>query len=390
MSRSDHEDDWIDEVQHREGFVLDEQSMNGLEIPDREVTYRRAPAATQFMTSRFDSQTEDVFAPLPPGKVVFTTSPATLQDLEDGSSTVLGLDPMQGKPKGFSLDAGSAGDTDADGASKSQVFVPTGQVPDAREVGYRQVNPMFESCEPADVIFRTLHKAMRAQDVEFSCSPDWTMDAYALVEAEEVFFSVQLHRLAMKSTIRVDFNMRSGDELKFLGLTDSIRKECRAIDKDMIGLPELSEFVLCTRGRIDLNASECIVPCAAPSDTALDSQELSMLLLEINSEAPPFTRYEVAKRLKELCQYDSNRRALADLLKDQFVTGLQSMLKDDNEDIVRFAIYTILNFADDISTLNDLELPRLPETLRDILTLSQKKSTKKLAGDLYKTINAVC
>ncbi|KUF88940.1 Isoflavone reductase [Phytophthora nicotianae] len=103
------------------------------------------------------------------------------------------------------------------------------------------------------------------------------MDAYALIAAEELFFNVQLHRLAMKSTIRVDFNLRSGDELKFLGLTDSIRKECRSIDKDMIGLPELS-----------------------------------------------------------------------------------------------------------------LELPRLPETLRDILTLSQKESTKKLAGDLYKTINAVC
>ncbi|ETL28401.1 hypothetical protein, variant 1 [Phytophthora nicotianae INRA-310] len=373
MSRSDHEDDWIGEVQHREGFVLDE-SMSALEIPDREVTYRRANVETQFMTSRFDSQIEDAFAPPPPGKVTFTTSPATLQDLEDGSSTVLGLDP---KPKIFDLGAASTGVE----SSKSQVFVPTGEVPDAREVGYRQVNPMFESCEPADAIFRTLHKAMRAQDVEFSCSPDWTMDAYALIAAEELFFNVQLHRLAMKSTIRVDFNLRSGDELKFLGLTDSIRKECRSIDKDMIGLPELSFDILA-----DWSAPGELFP----GSLSVDSQELSMLLLEINSEAPPFTRYEVAKRLKELCQYDSNRRALADLLKEQFVTGLQSMLKDDNEDIVRFAIYTILNFADDISTLNDLELPRLPETLRDILTLSQKESTKKLAGDLYKTINAVC
>ncbi|KAE8998968.1 hypothetical protein PR003_g19244 [Phytophthora rubi] len=381
MSRSEQEDDWIDEVQHREGFVLDEQSMNALEIPDREVTYRRANVETQFMTSRFDSQTEDVFAPPPPGKVVFTTSPATLQDLEDGS-TVLGLGSMQDKPKDFVFDAAeSAHDKETDSATKSQVFVPTGEVPNAREVGYHQVNPMFESCEPPEVIFRTLHKAMCAQDVEFSCSADWTMDAYALVAAEEVFFNVQLHRLAMKSTIRVDFNLRSGDELKFLGLTDSIRKECRAIDKDMIGLPELS---------FDIMADWSSPGELFPGSLSVDSQELSMLLLEINSECPPFTRYEVAKRLKELCQYDSNRRALADLLKEQFVTGLQSMLKDDNEDIVRFAIYTILNFADDISTLNDLELPRLPETLRNILTLSQKESTKKLAGDLYKTINAVC
>lgn len=305
---------------------------------------------------------------------MFTTSPATLQDLEDGSSAVLGFEH---KSTDFGLGAASTGGE----STESQVFVPTAEVPDAREVGYRQVNPMFESCEPADVILHTLHKAMRAQDVEFSCSPDWTMDAYALITAEELFFNVQLHRLAMKSTIRVDFNLRSGDELKFLGLTDSIRKECRSIDKDLMGLPELSFDILA-----DWSAPGELFP----GSLSVDSQELSMLLLEINSESPPFTRYEVAKRLKELCQYDSNRRALADLLKEQFVTGLQSMLKDDNEDIVRFAIYTILNFADDISTLNDLELPRLPETLRDILTLSQKESTKKLAGDLYKTINAVC
>ncbi|POM64173.1 Hypothetical protein PHPALM_20336, partial [Phytophthora palmivora] len=274
MSRSDHEDDWIGEVQHREGFVLDE-SMSALEIPDREVTYRRAHVETQFMTSRFDSQTEDVFVP-PPGKVVFTTSPATLQDLEDGSSTVLGLDPMEDRSKDFSRDAEKE-------TSKAQVFVPTGEVPDAREVGYHQVNPMFESCETPEVIFHTLHKAMRTQDVEFSCSPDWTMDAYALIAAEEVFFNVQLHRLAMKSTIRVDFNLRSGDELKFLGLTDSIRKECRSIDKDMIGLPELS---------FDIMADWSTPGELFPGSLSVDSQELSMLLLEINSEAPPFTRYE--------------------------------------------------------------------------------------------------
>lgn len=170
--------------------------MNALEIPDREVTYRRANVKTQFMTSRFDSQvhrlaipsesvnfrtlmgrsllclqSEDVFAPPPPGKVMFTTSPATLQDLEDGSSTVLGFDPMQAKPKDFGLSAGHA----EGGSTKWQVFVPTGEVPDAQEVGYRQVNPMFESCEPPEVIFRSIHKAMRAQDVEFSCSPDWTV-----------------------------------------------------------------------------------------------------------------------------------------------------------------------------------------------------------------------
>lgn len=33
--------------------------------------------------------------------------------------------------------------------------------------------------------------------------------------------------------------------------------------------------------------------------------------------------------------------------------------------------------------------PQLPETLQQILSLSQKPSTLKLAGDLYKTLNEV-
>ncbi|KAG7399669.1 hypothetical protein PHYBOEH_008312 [Phytophthora boehmeriae] len=370
MERNEQEDDWIGEVQHREGFVLDE-GLNALEIPDREVTYRRANVETPFITSRFDSQVDDVYAPPAPDKVLFTTSPATLQDLDDDSSSLL-------RP---GAKAQQQTDTETKSEASSQDLVPTGEVPDARETGYHQVNPMFDSSEPAEVIFKTLQGALKKLEVDFSCSPDWTMDAFALIAAEEVFFNVQLHRLAVKTTIRVDFTLRSGEELKFLALTDSIRKECKGIDKDLMGLPELSFDIMA-----DWSSSGDLFP----GSITVDSQELSMLLLEINSEAPPFTRYEVAKRLKELCQYDSNRRALADLLKEQFVTGLQSMLKDDNEDIVRFAIYTILNFADDITTLNDLELPRLPETLRDILTLSHKASTKKLAGDLYKTINAVC
>lgn len=33
------------------------------------------------------------------------------------------------------------------------------------------------------------------------------IQAYAVVAAEELFFSVELHRLPMKSSIRVDFNL---------------------------------------------------------------------------------------------------------------------------------------------------------------------------------------
>ncbi|CEG35636.1 Armadillo-type fold [Plasmopara halstedii] len=369
MSRS-QEDDWIDEVQHNEGFVVDE-TKSGLEIPNRQVTYRRAIVGAQFMTSHFDSQTEDLFEAHSSKNVKFSTNSATLQDLEYKLPSV---GSMQTKSEHFDHNSVKV-------AGKSRILMPTEEVPDASEVGYHQVNPMFESCAPADVIYHSLHEAMRALDIETSCSPDWTMDGYALIEAEELYFSVHLHRLAIKSTIRVDFNLRSGDELKFLGLTDLIRQRCRAIDKDMISLPELSFDIMA-----DWSSPEKLVS----KSHVEDSQELSMLLLDLNSETSPSTRYQVAKRLKEFCKHDLNRRALVNLLKEQFVIGLQSMLQDVDEDIVRFAIFTILSFADDVSSPNDLELPHLPETLRGILTISQKDSTKKLAGDLYKTICAVC
>lgn len=80
-------------------------------------------------------------------------------------------------------------------------------------------------------------------------------------------------------------------------------------------------------------------------------EELSGVLADINSECQPFTRYEVAKRLKELCELQSIRRAFSDTLRSEFVRGLQSMLKDNDEDIVRFGIYTILNFREDLTIL---------------------------------------
>jgi hypothetical protein len=80
-------------------------------------------------------------------------------------------------------------------------------------------------------------------------------------------------------------------------------------------------------------------------------EELSVVLADINSDCQPFTRYEVAKRLKELCELQSIRQAFADSLKNEFARGLQSMLKDNDEDIVRFGIYTILNFREDLTFL---------------------------------------
>ena len=107
--------------------------------------------------------------------MVFSTSPAALQDLDDGSSTVLGLGSMQNESMDCSVDVSNREASEMQDSTKSRVLVPSGEVPDAEEVGYHRVNPMFESCEHPEVIFCSLCKAMEARDIEFSCSPDWTV-----------------------------------------------------------------------------------------------------------------------------------------------------------------------------------------------------------------------
>lgn len=85
-----------------------------------------------------------------------------------------------------------------------------------------------------------------------------------------------------------------------------------------------------------------------PNSATVDDKELQLLLQEIqNTNCHPATRYEAAKSLKDLCQYSKNRIAVADTYRQQFIDGLDAMLKDDDEDIVRFAIFAIQEFAMD-------------------------------------------
>ena len=88
---------------------------------------------------------------------------------------MLGLGSVHNGSMDCSLDAENINDTAVKELTNSREFVPTREVPVAAEVAYHQVNPMFESCEPPTVIFCNLYKAMEAQGIDFSCSPDWTV-----------------------------------------------------------------------------------------------------------------------------------------------------------------------------------------------------------------------
>lgn len=113
-----------------------------------------------------------------------------------------------------------------------------------------------------------------------------------------------------------------------------------------------------------LTASVCFVFCCGSFDfmvdwsddhddlfqssPAVNTMELDLLLQEVqNKDCHPLMRYEAAKSLKDLCQYSQNRSTVARAYRQQFIDGLSIMLQDDDEDIVRFAIFAIQNFAND-------------------------------------------
>jgi len=81
-----------------------------------------------------------------------------------------------------------------------------------------------------------------------------------------------------------------------------------------------------------------------PGSLAVEEYDLRLLLDDITSpHSHPFTRYE----LKDDCQYDANRVTLRQTLQDLFISALEKMMHDDNEDTIRFAIFVILTFAQD-------------------------------------------
>lgn len=144
--------------------------------------------------------------------------------------------------------------------------------------------------------------------------------------------------------------------MQFLAITDKIRHECKSIDVEMQKLPQLKYVVMCAQTqqgnrlmviplyRFDLDED---FEELFPGSLKVDTDALLCVLEDLMADYHSFTRYEIAKQLKNICRYQPNRRAFHNLYKDQLITVLQAMLQDDNEDIIRFAIFTILNFAND-------------------------------------------
>ncbi|KAF1330918.1 hypothetical protein FI667_g4780, partial [Globisporangium splendens] len=369
--RQEEEDDYMRDIERSsEGDAGEFVAGGGIdftdfEIPDHEVTYRRAEFGTAFTTtSRFDALTDDAveYSTTKSSTIVFTSRLATEQSTLETTQSVSLRSEVTATHRS----------TDAEA-------IVDGEVPDVCDVGYLQVNPSFESQEKPQKIMETLLAALSKHNVESTRRPGWTIDAFALVAAEEVSFNVRLHKRPDKVTIRIDFNITSGNEMLFLATTDKILHECKSIDSELKHLPDLSfDFMLDWSSPYDE---------LFPGAVTVNAEELELLLEEVKSEhCHPFTRYEAAKSLKDLCQHQQNRTFVADKHKEQFIESLGAMLRDDNEDIIRFAIFAIQSFANDQILVNETEFPELSDILQDIVNHSTKKSTKTLATQLIDTI----
>ncbi|RLN49903.1 hypothetical protein BBJ29_008031 [Phytophthora kernoviae] len=50
-----------------------------------------------------------------------------------------------------------------------------------------------------------LRKALEVQDAEFTCYSNWSICAFAVIDAEEVFFNIRPYRSKISNTIQVAF-----------------------------------------------------------------------------------------------------------------------------------------------------------------------------------------
>ncbi|CCI40222.1 unnamed protein product [Albugo candida] len=342
-------------------FIVQQESdrLQDLEIFDEEITYRRMSYQTQLITS-------SAFEHQELGEGVHLTS-CFSEKVEFAAAKSSELE--------FDQDA----EFYQTEQKSCQHFPDENFIPYAEEELYLEVHPTFLSTVGGQRTFKTLEQASKL--IGLSVRPNensWSIDISALVSAEEIAIHIQLHRLS-NDTIRVDFYRQEGDENLFVVAVNKIRNHCQAIDQDLCNLPNL-EFDL-----FEYQISDESDPTAAVAEY----EDLAQLLFEINSSLPVPTRFHLARQIKDFCQISSNRLALSSSqLKDQFTDALQSMIQDDNEDIMRFAVYCILTIAADRIIWSRLEWFWLSKAVERVLITSRKHSTKKLASQLAQRVNA--
>jgi hypothetical protein len=209
-------------------------------------------------------------------------------------------------------------------------------VPQKEQCSFFCVNPTMPSRQSPTKIMDTLKAALLQLDCDFEIVERWTYKVNLLCVAEEIVFDMQLFRVA-KDEFEVDFSRRRGDETKFCELVEYIRSLCSDIDDE--ALPFLTKS-------LDpwLDAKQEITG----RRYAMKEKEALTLIQELNADGiHPETLYEVAKVVKDRCRHKGNRKLFLQADHASFLKGLKWMLTDCSEDMARFAVFIMQQFAKD-------------------------------------------
>lgn len=210
-------------------------------------------------------------------------------------------------------------------------------VPQKESCAFFCVNPVMPSRQSPTKIMDTLKSALLTLDCDIEVVRQWTIKVHLLSVAEEIVLSIELSRVrgASPDAYEVDFLRQSGNETRFVQLVEYIRSLCGEIDDE--ALPFLTEPLAAW-----LDAKQEVTG----RRFAIKEKEAGNLIQELHAELHPDTLYEVAKQVKDCCRHKGNRKLFLQADQKNLLKALKWMLTDC-EEIARFAVFILLQFAKD-------------------------------------------
>ncbi|KAF1330745.1 hypothetical protein FI667_g4798, partial [Globisporangium splendens] len=209
-------------------------------------------------------------------------------------------------------------------------------VPQKEQYSFFCVNPTMPSRQSPTKIMDTLKAALLQLDCDFEVFERWCYKVNLLCVAEEIAFDIQLFRVA-KDEYEIDFSRRRGDETKFCELAEYIRSLCSDIDDE--ALPFLAK---------SLDPWLDVKQEITGRRYAMKEKEALTLIQELNADGiHPDTLYEVTKVVKDRCRHKGNRKLFLQADHASFLKGLKWMLTDYSDDVARFAVFIMQQFAKD-------------------------------------------
>lgn len=219
------------------------------------------------------------------------------------------------------------------------------ELPCKEEEAFLSVHPGFTTTKEVGMVAQCLKKALHVLNGHITKSGPWNLSVLCLCAAESVQFGINFFQI--KSTEKmcsVEFVQEIGDESKFVCISDWLldnweyfASESWATVDDVMNLP--FEWTQSRESR----------------KFAISVTEAKTLMKELNTDLHPETLYEITRELKDHCRHSGNRARFLEQDQSGFLKGIKWMLLDSDE-IARFAVFILLQFAEDMDKDDNKEL----------------------------------